>query len=128
MRWTPAAGDRFSLISPAFEDDVFTLADMVVEPHGPPEARELGFNGTTEWALDSVDVTAALWMPREDQLRTLVGPFFRSLTLVDGRFAVTVELPGRAVETCAADCAEDAYALAVLARLAAAGFRAPGLV
>ena len=56
VRWTPATGDRFSLVDPAFESDTFTLSDMTIEAQGPPEARVLGFNGTTEWALDSVEI------------------------------------------------------------------------
>ncbi len=126
VRWTPRAGDRFSLLDPAFADDVFTLADMTVEPHGPPDKPVLGFNGTTEWALDSVDLAEALWLPREDQLRELLGPYFRSLQASPGGFAVTIELPDRPVETLTAEEAPDAYALAVLARLAAASSAAAG--
>ena len=120
VRWSPRSGDRFSLIDPNFTGDVFTLAEMTVEPQGPPDQRVLGFNGTTEWALDSVDLIDALWLPREDQLRELLGPFFRRLAVDDDGFTVTVQLPGRAEEDIHSDSAEDAYGLAVLARLAGA--------
>ena len=33
----------------------------------------IGFNGTTEWALDSIELDHVLWLPREDQLRELMG-------------------------------------------------------
>ncbi len=124
VRWRPAAGDRFSLLDPAFADEVFTLSEMTVEAQGPPEAPVLGFNGTTEWALDSVELEAALWLPREDQLRELMGATFGGLAPSGSGFAVTVKLPVGVVEQIDADTAADAYALGVLARIAAANDRA----
>ena len=123
VRWTPVPGDRFSLLDPAFEGDVFTLSDMTVEAQGPPDARVLGFNGTTEWALDSVGLEDALWLPREDQLRELIGAAFVSLQSRDEGFAVTVRLPPRPDEDLESDSAADCYALGVLARIAAANER-----
>jgi hypothetical protein len=123
VRWTPASGDRFSLVDPAFEGDIFTLSDMTIEAQGPPEARVLGFNGTTEWALDSVEVQAALWLPREDQLRQLMGATFVGLRVADEGFVLTVRLPPRPDEEIEAETAADAYALGVLARIAAANER-----
>lgn len=123
VRWFPASGDRFSLVDPAFEGDIFTLSDMTIEAQGPPEARVLGFNGTTEWALDSVGLEDALWLPREDQLRELMGGTFVALRPVDGGFALTVRLPPRPDEDIEAESAADAYALGVLARIAAANER-----
>ena len=38
VRWKPSTGDRFTLLDPAFVGDVFTLAEMTVEPQGPPDA------------------------------------------------------------------------------------------
>ncbi len=123
VRWSPVPGDRFSLVDPAFEGDVFTLSDMTVEAQGPPDARVLGFNGTTEWALDSVGLDDALWLPREDQLRELMGASFVSLQSRDEVFVVTVRLPPRPDEELEADNPADGYALGVLARIAAANER-----
>src|SRR6195952_5736111 len=89
VRWSPASGDRFSLVVPAFEGEVFTLSDMTIEAQGPPEARVLAFNGTTEWALDSVEVSEALWLPREDQLRELMGATFIGLRVAEPGFLLT---------------------------------------
>ena len=47
VRWVPASGDRFSLVDPAFEGDVFTLSDMTIEAQGPPEARVLAVLGVS---------------------------------------------------------------------------------
>ena len=71
--WHPASGDRFTLITGAFDDEVFTLSDMVVEAQQSRTGTVLGFNGTTEWALDSTEITDALWLPGEDQLRGSAG-------------------------------------------------------
>jgi hypothetical protein len=126
VRWIPASGDRFSLLGPSFEGDIFTLSDMTIEAQGPPEARVLGFNGTTEWALDSVGLEDALWLPREDQLRQLMGATFVGLRVADPAedgFVLTVRLPPRQDEEIEAETAADAYALGVLARIAAANER-----
>ena len=77
--WAPAQGDRFVIDRDGLMDQTWVLSDMVVELHDHPAGQLLGFNGTTEWALDSVDANQALWLPAEDQLRTLLGPAFRRL-------------------------------------------------
>ena len=89
-----AAGDRFTLHIDGFEGDVFTLSDMVVEAQEHETGIVLGFNGTTEWALDSAQLTDALWLPREDQVRELLGVCFRRLERAAAGFRVAVLLPG----------------------------------
>ncbi|WP_426594790.1 pilus assembly protein CpaE [Cellulomonas sp. McL0617] len=120
LRWHPSPGDTFAVRR--LEDQVFTIADMVVEPHEYPTGTVLGFNGTTEWALDSVAQEDALWLPREDQLRELLGGTFRSLARSTfGGYQVLVELAGRPEQVFSADDAADAYAQAVLALVTLAG-------
>ena len=119
--WHPHAGDRFALRSAQLAGEVFTISDMVVEAHQYPGGTVLGLNGTTEWALDSVEQDDALWLPREDQLRDLPGGTFRSLArALDGRYEVLVELAGRPEQVFPADSASDAYAEALLALLGVA--------
>ena len=67
---------------------------MVVEAQESRTGTVLGFNGTTEWALDAAEATDALWLPREDQLRVLLGSSFRSLERIDDGYRVTAVLPG----------------------------------
>ncbi|PZE86207.1 pilus assembly protein CpaE [Curtobacterium sp. MCBD17_032] len=93
LRWHPDTGDRFLIDKPGVDEDVYTVSEMTVERHDHPTGTVLGFNGTTEWALDSVSVTESLWLPREDQLRDLLGPSFVGLTRhvgTDGRTVWTV--------------------------------------
>ncbi len=115
VAWHARTGDRFTIPKPEMSGDVFTISDMMIEAHEFSTGTVLGFNGTTEWALDSVAQEDALWLPREDQLRELLGGTFRSLSVADDEFAVVVRLPGADVEeTFTAPTAADAYALAVL--------------
>lgn len=114
--WHPAAGDAFLIDLVEVDDEVFYLSDMTVEAHTLITGTELGFNGTTEWALDSVAIEDALWLPSESQLRVLLGAAFRSLTVVDGGSRVTAEIDGISSDF-DDSLAEDAYARALIALL-----------
>ena len=98
------------------DSDVFSISDMVVEVRQIPTGTVFAFNGTTEWALDSIEQRHVVWLPREDQLRALLGASFVSLAATPGGFVVRVDRGGRE-ETYDAPDAEDAYALALLATL-----------
>jgi hypothetical protein len=117
LRWRPTSGDRFVIPQPALAGQVFTLSEMTIEAHEYPTGTVLGFNGTTEWALDSVDKADALWLPREDQLRELLGGTFVSLEARPGPegdlYIVTTR--GAQAETFEAGTAADAYGYALLA-------------
>ena len=78
VRWAAALGDRFTLLDPHI-DDIFALSNMVAELYRFQTAEVIGFNGTTEWALDATEASDALWLPREDQLRGLLAASFRCL-------------------------------------------------
>jgi len=84
LRWVPAKGDRFVVPERDLDDHVFVVSDMVVDVTDAVGGPLLAFNGTTEWALDSVEATEAVWLPREDQLRDLLGPSFVALERLDG--------------------------------------------
>jgi hypothetical protein len=117
--WKPANGDRFAIPDRDMDDDVFVLSNMTIEIYRVPEGRVIGFNGTTEWALDDVEIDEALWLPREDQLRELLGGTFRALRRVTDRYDVEMSLLGED-RTFSAPTAEEAYAAALLHLLAAA--------
>jgi hypothetical protein len=120
LLWKPAPGDRFAIPDRDLDDEVFVLSHMTIEVHTMPEGRVIGFNGTTEWALDDVELEETIWVPREDQLRELLGRTFRSLRRTDAGYEVETDLLGEA-RTFAAASAEEAYAAALLHLLAAAG-------
>lgn len=110
--WKPRAGDAFRIDLVEADDELFVLSDMTVEAHEFSTGTVLGFNGTTEWALDSVALDEALWHPHEHQLREALGPAFVSLTAQDG-YTVTATIDG-VTGTFRADAAPDAYAKALL--------------
>jgi hypothetical protein len=114
LTWTPANGDQFFIPRPEISDSVFTLSDMVVELVTAHDETRFHFNGTVEWALDSVESDAVVWLPREDQLRGLLGSWFLSLDASAGGFVVTVSGPGRAHHTEPEADAADAYGRALL--------------
>ena len=114
LTWTPKNGDQFFIPRPEIAESVFTLSDMVVELVTQFNETRFHFNGTVEWALDSVESDAVVWLPREDQLRELLGPWFLSLDAASGGFVVTVSGPGRAHHTPAESDAADAYGRAAI--------------
>jgi hypothetical protein len=120
LEWKPAPGDRFAIPDRDLDEDVFVLSNMTIEVYSVPEGRVIGFNGTTEWALDDVELDEALWLPREDQLRDLLGGTFRSLRRADAGYEVDITLLGED-RTFTAATPEEAYAAALLHLLAAAG-------
>jgi hypothetical protein len=112
--WEPRAGDRFVIDTELLTGDVFWISDLTVEVHTYRNQSLLGFNGTTEWALDSVTLDQALWLPREDQLRELVGSRLESVRRTDAGWEVAYAVqPGDRHTLTDADL-ECAYARVIL--------------
>jgi hypothetical protein len=116
LAWNPLPGDRFVVPDRGMDDEVFVISNMVVEVQDVPSGQIIGFNGTTEWALDSLEHRQVVWMPREGQLRELLNDRFLRLETVTGGFAVVINLDGERREV--DGDAESAYARALLAVLA----------
>ncbi|WP_172836076.1 pilus assembly protein CpaE [Microlunatus soli] len=114
LNWTPQNADRFFIPRPEIGDSIFIVSDMVVELVRYQGETNFHFNGTTEWALDSVESEVAVWMPSEQQLRDLLGDAFLSLDRVGERYVVTLQAPEGARHTAEMVDASDAYALALL--------------
>ncbi|MFI7068041.1 pilus assembly protein CpaE [Kribbella sp. NPDC050124] len=112
--WAPAAGDRFVVPDRGMDEDVFVVSDMTVEVHDYQGSKVIGFNGTTEWALDSIEQREVIWLPREEQLRALLGDHFRTLEAVPDGYRVALTDSAHT-----ADDAEQAYAKAVIHLLGA---------
>jgi hypothetical protein len=118
LEWKPAAGDRFAIPDRDLDDEIFVLSTMTIEVYAMPGGSVIGFNGTTEWALDDVELDETLWLPREDQLRDLLGGTFRALERSPAGYAVRMELLGEE-RTFTAPHPAEAYAAALLHLLAA---------
>jgi hypothetical protein len=98
LRWEPAPGDRFAIPDKEMDDEVFVLSTMTIEVHDLPGRTVIGFNGTTEWALDDVDMDATIWLPREEQLRELLGAAFHRLERAGDRYRVVATVWDEVVE------------------------------
>jgi hypothetical protein len=114
LTWTPHNADFFFIPRSEIEESVFCVSDMVVELVVRDGESRFHFNGTVEWALDSVELDVVVWLPREDQLRELLGGFFLSLDYSAQGFVVTVSGPGKAHHTPPTASAADAYGQALL--------------
>lgn len=113
--WSPAAGDRFVIEAELLTGEVFWISELTVELQTFGHQSILGFNGTTEWALDSVTLDQALWLPREDQLRELLGDRLESvIRLSDGWQVTYADTPGSAPAHIVDADLECAYARAIL--------------
>jgi hypothetical protein len=113
VRWKPAPGDRFVIADRDMDDEIFVLSDMTIDVHEFETGKVLGFNGTVEWALDSVEQEAALWLPSETQLRELLGGTFVSMARRNGHFEIVLEIVG-ARTTFSDPSVEEAYGRALL--------------
>jgi hypothetical protein len=122
LPWAPVAGDRFVIADCGMDDEVFVVSELTIDVHEAPTGRLFRFNGTTEWALDSVEQEAVVWLPHEGQLRAALGERFGRLEPVgppgSPGFAVVVEIAGAEQRHVDVD-AERAYARALLAVLGA---------
>jgi len=90
------------------------MSDMVVELITRNGDTRFHFNGTVEWALDSVELGEVVWLPREDQLRERLGEHFLSLDVGPDGYVVGLRGPGRAHHTAPESSAADAYGRALL--------------
>jgi hypothetical protein len=113
LQWKPARGDSFVMPDREMDSDVFVLSDMTVEVHQFPGGPVIGFNGTTEWALDSIEQSEALWLPAEHQLRERLGAAFAGLAPTGDGYRVTLRVDGATCGFAGVDAAE-AYARALL--------------
>jgi hypothetical protein len=113
LRWKPAPGDRFAIPDRDLDDEVFVLSNMVIAVYELPDGPVIGFNGTTEWAMDDVEQSEAIWLPREDQLRELLGGTFHMLERSQLKFRVEITAGGRRLSV-EGGTAEEAYGAALL--------------
>lgn len=119
LDWNPSVGDEF--VMPDHDiDRTFMIAEMVVEVRHVPAGRIIALNGTPEWAMDAIMFNETVWMPREDQLRMLLGDRFVGLVRDLEGMRVDLVHPDGTRSSHVATTAVDATAKALLATLRAA--------
>ncbi len=114
--WHPQPGDRFAIPDRGLDERLFAISDMVIEVRDRVGDRELAFNGTVEWALDSILTDEVIWVPTEGQLRELIGESFIALYQDEAIYACVARIDGEP-RTFAASSAAEAYGQALLAQL-----------
>ncbi len=72
LKWSPIKNDFFVIPERGLDDNVFVINDMTVLIETLSGRLAVTFHGAVEWALDHVEVTELVWLPREEQLRELL--------------------------------------------------------
>ncbi len=116
--WSPTSGDRFAIPDRDLDGEVFVVSEMTIDAQQLPSGMMMRFNGTTEWALDSIDQHEVVWLPQEGQLRELIGDAFRRLEPAGDGWAVEAVAPDGSTLRELDVGAEPAYARVLLALLA----------
>ena len=116
LAWEPASGDRFLVPDRDLDEEVFVVSGMSVEVAELEFGAEMRFNGTVEWALDSIAKDEVVWLPREDQMRRALGALFLRLERQEGVTDGWVVVLGDGSRFADID-AERAYARALLSVL-----------
>lgn len=124
LPWIPSSGDHFHIPDRDLDDEVFVVSGMSIEVSDRPSGAEVRFNGTVEWALDSIAQSEVIWLPREDQMREALGSRFVRLERLErpegetAGYVVVLRGDGREERHIDID-AERAYARALLSVLPA---------
>lgn len=114
LTWHTAAHDFFAIPNTDLDERVFVITDMMAELTVLKGWPAITFNGAVEWALDYILQMEAVWLPREDQLRTAVAERTAAFHLeYQGQYECTV-IHHDTPHTFTAATAEEAYAAALL--------------
>lgn len=70
--WKTAVNDFFGLPDRGMDERVFVLGDMQTQTDLFRGWPVITFHGASEWALDYILTTEAVWLPTESQLRQAI--------------------------------------------------------
>jgi hypothetical protein len=69
FRWEPALHDFFAIPERGMDERVFVITDIPANIEKILGSQVVAFQGTSEWALDYLVTSEAVWLPSEEQLR-----------------------------------------------------------
>jgi hypothetical protein len=72
LKWQPMLHDFFTIPERGFGGRLFVITDMFANIERLLGSPVVAFQGASEWALDYLITTEAVWMPSEEQLRRLI--------------------------------------------------------
>ncbi len=102
--WKTAVNDFFGLPDRDMDDRVFVLADMQTQTDVFKGWPVITFHGASEWALDYILTTEAIWLPTETQLRQAL------LDVVSSEPSATIQLFHSMQETvCTVSTSEETF-------------------
>jgi hypothetical protein len=115
LKWSPLLHDAFIVPDVGLDERTFVLTEMMAEVSVLKGWPAITFHGVVEWALDYVLQTEVVWIPREDQLRTLIEEQVSEvqLTAKTGTYTCQFEYQDTAQSFTAASAVE-AYAAGLL--------------
>ncbi|MEN9935344.1 MAG: hypothetical protein RLZZ387_1923 [Chloroflexota bacterium] len=121
LAWQPSEHDCFAIPDSHLDGQVFVVSQQMTTVEMLKGRPALTFHGSSEWAIDYLFTTDAVWLPSETQLRQAIerlGGQGAELVLeyAGGAYRCSVRYDATVWET-SATTAEEAYAAAVLAIL-----------
>jgi hypothetical protein len=121
LAWQPSERDCFAIPESQMDGQVFVVSHVPAQVEVLNGRPALTFHGSSEWALDYLFTTDAVWLPSETQLREaierLTGDDLRiTLERTQGRYRCQVTSGGQGL-TAEGDRAEAAYGGVLLALL-----------
>lgn len=115
LEWRPRRFDFFHIPDRDLDERVFIIADLSVDVQPLADGiAAITFNGAVEWSLDYILQQDVVWMPTEEQLRSLLDDRFTSLQRTEEGWVCLVD---HGAEQHDAGTASDAYGKALLATL-----------
>jgi hypothetical protein len=69
LAWKPQINDFFAIPERGMDSRVFVISDMPANIEFRMGEQVVAFQGASEWALDTLITSEAVWMPSETQLR-----------------------------------------------------------
>jgi hypothetical protein len=69
LRWKPALHDFFAVPDRGMDQRIFVITDMLANLEKILGSQVVAFQGASEWALDYLVTSEAVWIPTESQLR-----------------------------------------------------------
>lgn len=72
LAWQPTERDCFTIPDSQLDGQVFVLSQVMTQLALLKGQPALTFHGSSEWALDYLFTTDALWLPSEAQLRQAI--------------------------------------------------------
>ena len=119
LEWTPKLNDFFAIPERGLDTHIFVLSDLQASIEKMFGSEVVAFQGASEWALDYLVSSEAVWMPREEQIRAalleLLPEGDKHLRLDCSRAGYQLQMSsGDLIISSQALNAEDAYAEALL--------------